>query len=198
LAGMPSVFLRLAGCNLRCSFCDTEEALQGGSRISVLELGRRILEAQGRRRNLVITGGEPLLQAQGLELLLSEVIHRFLWVEVETNGTLPPLGIPGLRYNVSPKLSNSGETYSKRIREENLRRFLGLSSIFKFVIRGREDVEEVLSLVEKVGIPGERVYLMPMAASLEDLKTRAPEVALLAVEHGFRYSDRFHLRLSMP
>ncbi len=195
---MPSVFLRLAGCNLRCTFCDTQEALSGGVKFSLSEVKKRILELRGSRSNLVVTGGEPLLQAKALEVLLPELLRHFSWAEMETNGTLPPLKVPGLRYNVSPKLSNSGEPYSRRIKEVILKEFLRLPAIFKFVIKDRSDLPEVLSLAEKVGIPSERIWLMPMASTARELELRASDVALLALEYGFRYCDRLHLRLSLP
>ncbi len=198
MSGVPSVFLRLAGCNLRCAFCDTEEALSGGNKYSLREVREKILSLQGSRRNLVVTGGEPLLQAKALEVLLPEMLGRFSQVEVETNGTLPPLRVPGLRYNVSPKLSNSGEPFPKRIKEGILKEFLELPSVFKFVIKDRSHLEEVLSLAERIGIPPHRIWLMPMARSRKELEEMALEVALLALEYGFRYSDRLHLRLSLP
>ncbi len=198
-AGVPSVFLRLAGCNLRCSYCDTPEALGKGSGLEVNEVVRKTVELASRAENLVITGGEPLLQTRVLELFLDEVLGFFPYVEIETNGTLPPLKIKsGIHYNVSPKLSNSGEKEEKRLRLDVLREFSGLPSIFKFVVKEREDVEEVARLVSALNIPGSRIYLMPMARNAKELMTRARGVALLALEYGFRYSDRLHLRLSLP
>ncbi len=198
-AGIPSVFLRLAGCNLRCSYCDTPEALGKGSGLEVNEVVRKTVELASRAENLVITGGEPLLQARVLELFLDEALRFFPYVEIETNGTLPPLKIKsGIHYNVSPKLSNSGEKEEKRLRLDVLREFSRLPSIFKFVVKEREDVEEVKHLASALNIPGNRIYLMPMARDLRELRGRAREVALLAMEYGFRYSDRLHLRLSLP
>lgn len=198
-AGVPSVFLRLAGCNLRCSYCDTPEALGKGGGLEVNEVVRKTVELASRAENLVITGGEPLLQTRVLELFLEEALGFFPYVEIETNGTLPPLKIKsGIHYNVSPKLSNSGEKEEKRLRLDVLREFSGLPSIFKFVVKEREDVEEVAHLASALNIPGSRIYLMPMARDLRELRGRAREVALLAMEYGFRYSDRLHLRLSLP
>ncbi len=198
-AGVPSVFLRLAGCNLRCSYCDTPEALERGRKISVVKLKEEILSLSDRAQNLVITGGEPLLQSRGLGILIEEVLPHFPSVEVETNGTLPPLKInPGVFYNVSPKLSNSGMSRDTGLRLKVLREFLPLPSIFKFVVVNREDVEEVSELVRKLEIPASRVFLMPQAKGLKELEERAKQVALLALEYGFSYSDRLHLRLSLP
>ncbi len=198
-AGVPSVFLRLAGCNLRCSFCDTPQALEKGKGLPVEEVVKRVVDVAPGVKNLVITGGEPLLQIPALEFFLEKIFPFFYYVEIETNGTLSPLKIKSeIHYNVSPKLSNSGEKRERRLNLDVLREFSGLPSFFKFVVKDREDVEEVVSLASVLNIPKSRIYLMPMARNASDLSTRARGVALLAMEYGFRYSDRLHLRLSLP
>lgn len=198
LTGTPSVFLRMAGCNLRCSFCDTLEALNGGVLISIEELAEKILSMKGNRNNLVITGGEPLLQARALEGLLSKIKGSFLSVEVETNGTLTPPPIPWLYFNVSPKLSNSGIPRDQTIKPEIIREYTPLKSIFKFVVEKEDDLKEILEISNMLKIEPHRIYLMPMASSLTELENRAPIVANLSLKYGFRYSDRLHLRLSIP
>jgi len=165
----------------------------------VEEVVKRVVDVAPGVKNLVITGGEPLLQIPALEFFLEKIFPFFYYVEIETNGTLSPLKIKSeIHYNVSPKLSNSGEKRERRLNLDVLREFSGLPSFFKFVVKDREDVEEVVSLASVLNIPKSRIYLMPMARNASDLSTRARGVALLAMEYGFRYSDRLHLRLSLP
>src|SRR5690606_33351346 len=116
-AGLPCLFVRLATCNLSCGFCDTayswdfdchdyEHAVREQT---VAELGERIATARSDR--LVLTGGEPLLQQKAVVELFKQLTSR-LFIEVETNGTVPPLPELAARvnqWNVSPKLANSGE-----------------------------------------------------------------------------------------
>ena len=94
-AGAPAIFLRLAGCNLKCSFCDTPYTWDA----TRFDLGREsnslsiaeIVDSLGRfgSQRLVVTGGEPLLQQRALEELLRELPECFI-VEIETNGTITP------------------------------------------------------------------------------------------------------------
>ena len=108
--GRPSVFVRFAGCNLRCKWCDTKYAWAGGHDITVDEL-YRIVTAQGFEEDaLVLTGGEPLLQDHGE---LTEFLNKtdFFPMMVETNGTIKPsdglLEVVDV-WSISPKLRNSG------------------------------------------------------------------------------------------
>ena len=83
--GRPCTFIRLAGCNLRCSWCDTGYAREGGSEMTAAEIFSRVVELQGR---LCITGGEPLLQDEELLPLLARLSGHGFAIEIETNGTI--------------------------------------------------------------------------------------------------------------
>src|SRR5581483_5723976 len=155
-AGRPSVFLRLAYCNLRCSWCDTRytwdwqnyDPQREVSEYSIAQLDAALNEFESE--NLVLTGGEPLLQQDRIEVLLERQSRRGRRIEVETNGTiLPTLQMEGLvnQWNVSPKLENSGETAARRrilsvldAYRKNERAF------FKFAIQSPSDVIEVEKL----------------------------------------------------
>ncbi|MBN1939519.1 MAG: 7-carboxy-7-deazaguanine synthase QueE [Candidatus Aminicenantes bacterium] len=87
--GRPTIFIRLSGCNLRCPFCDTKNAWQGGRPMSVAAIGTRVKSLRGRRPGdwICLTGGEPLDQDIGP---LVERLHRSGFrIQVETNGTIP-------------------------------------------------------------------------------------------------------------
>lgn len=210
--GTPAAFVRLGGCNLACSYCDTPYTwderrfeLEKELTAEPLEkLERFLLEkAPGR---VIFTGGEPLIQQRKLVALLSRVDSVWcdqksdtLFVEVETNGTIEPCEELRQRvnqWNVSPKLAGSGESLGRRRRLAVLRSFAELSgAFFKFVVTSREDVKEVAELRRLLGLSGSRVLLMPEAESPAGLEQRSPQVAAWALEAGVRFSTRLHLQL---
>ena len=201
-AGEPCVFLRLAYCNLRCSWCDTayswdfqRYSLAEETRVeAVNELARRI-ESFGLAR-LVLTGGEPLIQARGLTALLA-LLPEDWSVEVETNGTLlppPELLRRVTQWNAAPKLSNSGETLERRFRPDVLAVLLATERAYlKLVIASVVDADEAEALLSSLGWPRERVLFMPQAATRNELATRAPLVHAEALRRGVRYSPRLHV-----
>ena len=201
--GRPALFLRLAGCNLSCSWCDTKYAWFGGEELGVDLVAERVLGMLRRFRGvslLVVTGGEPLLQSEELVELLSRLRRElpYLEVEVETNGTVDPREVLTYvdRLIVSPKLSNSGLPEEVRRVSEGVVEAIhtyGDRVYVKIVVEGPEDSEEVLKVVEELGVRRDRVYLMPQASNLEELRRRLPAVVEMAVEYGFRVSDRLQL-----
>ncbi|MDI6851578.1 MAG: 7-carboxy-7-deazaguanine synthase QueE, partial [bacterium] len=156
--GAPSVFVRFGGCNLRCTFCDTAyssfpEYADNWVSLEVGEIVNKIHEIRGSAYNLVLTGGEPLLQQKALRELIGKVQSFFPSIEIETNGTIFPTElykIPNISYNVSVKLTNSGVKEGQRIVNEPLNFFSNYErAYFKFVVEDERDVTEVLNIVEK-------------------------------------------------
>ena len=203
LAGVPSMFIRTSGCNLRCRWCDTPYTswLPEGSRRSVADLVR---EAKGARlRHVVITGGEPLLQRE-LGALTRELRAVGLHVTVETAGTLAP-DFECDFLSLSPKTANSDPQGGWLERHRRLRTGLGTTRVLldrfpehqlKFVVQDRDDLPEVVEVLDRLApVDSERVILMPEGRSSEEVASRAPMVAALCVEHGFRYTPRLHLDL---
>ena len=173
--------------------------------------------------HLVITGGEPLLKGfqQGVFELMAHPDLLTRYVTIETNGTqifspydyfaghnymFPDhhrkFGVnknAGITWSVSPKLSNSGESWSEAIRPEALASYNAWPYSYlylKFVIRGEYDlveVEQAISEYDKAGVNICAVYLMPEGAvdhQMEELK-----IAKIALKHGYKYSPRLHLNL---
>lgn len=212
-AGMPVAFMRLSRCNLACIWCDTAYTwrFQGDERphrdglaferranqlvMTEEEVAARILALAQRR--LVITGGEPLLQASALARLLD--LLPDMAVEVETNGTTtapPRLDIRIDQYNVSPKLDHSGNPGRLALLPERLDAYAtDPRAWFKFVIAEPADVEEVLALHARHRFRRDHVFLMPEGTDSETLRTRERWLAPLCLEHGFRLSDRLHIHL---
>lgn len=132
--GLPCVFVRLTGCNLRCVWCDTAYAFHDGSRMSVADV---VQEVDRHGCGLVeVTGGEPLLQPDVLPLM-TELLGRGYRVLLETGGSLPIETVPaGVIRIVDVKCPGSGECPKNRW--ENLA-FLRPEDELKFVLRDRED-----------------------------------------------------------
>ena len=210
---MPVAFVRLSRCNLACVWCDTaytwhweddERPHRAGKTfdrkanqiaLDVADVAGRI-DALGQDR-LVITGGEPLLQAGALGDLLE--LLPDMTVEIETNGTVkapPRLDIRIDQYNVSPKLAHSGNDRELALIPERLDFYAtDPRAFFKFVIAAPSDVDEVLALKDRYRFPAGQVFLMPEGTDTETLRTREQWLAPICVEHGFRMSDRLHIHL---
>lgn len=190
--GTPAVFLRLSGCNLHCSWCDTRYSWLSGCELSEAEVAARVLSYDCS--SLVITGGEPLLQAADIENLLA-LLPAEMHVEVETNGTLPPTPVLAERvnqWNVSPKLAHSGNSPEQAICPAALADFVATERAwFKFVVSSEEDWPAIAAL----NLPQQRIILMPCAATRADLTAARPIVAELCLRHRVRLGDRLHVVL---
>jgi len=194
--GKPSTFIRLAGCPLRCSWCDTRYSwdVNAGKWMSVRDI---VSEASllGIRRHVVITGGEPLIWVRrGLEELACAFRDLGAEVEVETSGVRPPS--PELLscvdyFDVSPKLPNSGLPMS--VAETALRNYAKISNAwFKFVVADRRDVELAYELARRFGVL-ERAMVMPLANNGDELGRRLREIWFEAVKLGIRVTTRMHV-----
>ena len=220
--GAPAVFVRLSLCNLHCVWCDTDhtwnfegtpwkhekDGVAGYAKHRkedvIIEMSPNEVAEIVRgfcRRRVVLTGGEPLLhEAELVELMAALSKDGEEWFfEVETNGTkMPGAGFLGLigQINVSPKLANSGMGEELRLKPTVL---AGLAATgkawFKFVVRDERDITEIRSLMERAGIPGNRVILMPEGRTVEALDSTAAWLAERCRDLGFRLSDRLHVRL---
>lgn len=214
--GKPTVFARLSDCNLQCSWCDTpqtwaftpkraeqhDEGIQYDKAVeqTYVEIGDAVRNIDGYpMKRLVITGGEPMMQQRGILELVRGLRKESpnYWVEIETNGTIAPT--PELaeevdQFNVSVKLSNSGNPEPRRLKEKALTAFAGLGNAdFKFVVFGDEDLPEILDLVDTYNIPPERVFLMPEGRTEEEVKRHQTELVELAKKEGFNVTTRLHI-----
>jgi organic radical activating enzyme len=202
--GTPCLFIRLAHCNLTCAWCDTKYTWDFANYdyasevrvVPVSELARRVQGAASA--HLVITGGEPLLQQRRL-VELCAALDPGVFIEVETNGTVPPLPALSARidqWNVSPKLAHAGDEQSLRIRPAALTAFRDTGRAWlKLVVDSAADLVEIAELVSQLNWPKNRVLLMPQAATRDELGARFPEVQSWAAERGFGCSTRLHVEL---
>jgi organic radical activating enzyme len=203
-AGIPSTFLRLAVCNLRCSWCDTAytwdwERFERAEQTMELGAAEAVWRVTALApQNVVITGGEPLIQRRQLVSVVEELLRAGLRVEVETNGTISPGELAPLvsQWNVSPKLASSGNERLKTLREDVLREFASLeTSWFKFVVSSAGDVDEAAAIAAGAGMPSARVILMPEGRTPAELTERGRWLAEECTARGFRFSTRLHIYL---
>jgi 7-carboxy-7-deazaguanine synthase len=199
--GQPCSFLRLAGCNLTCSWCDTDYSWNW-RKYRVREETKTyplaaLVERFATTRRLVITGGEPLLQQRALSTLLAS-LPPSLVVEVETNGTIAPAQALLERvdqWNVSPKLSHGGDPEHRRIVPGALAALLGTGRAWlKLVVANSgTDLSEVSRLVAVSSWPQERIFLMPECRNASQLQAATPALVDACISHGYSFSSRLHL-----
>ena len=200
--GQPSTFVRLAVCNLRCSWCDTAYTWDWSKFTRAEQVMSLPVDAVVGAvttlapRRVVITGGEPLLQRRQLLPFATMLKERGYWLEVETNGTVLPAGLETVidQFNVSPKLLHSGNEGLARLRPGPLRWFAkDPRAFFKFVVQAGSDLAEVEALRDDYALPPERVILMPEGRTAEELRERSPWLAEVCAERGYRFSTRLHI-----
>ncbi len=219
LAGTPSLFLRLAGCNMACRWrnedhkvviCDTPHALQTPLAHEVLldEILKKIFLHRGNIRHLVITGGEPLLQASALQELLEglRTAKRQFHITVESNGSLfTPALLPYVDlWSFSPKI-NATFVPEKRISTEQY--LLSLDAWLhevqlpaqiqlKFVVGAKDDEHTLLDFLSQLHLrSSDIVMLMPLGATPEELSVSTPVALEMAIRHGFRFAPRLQIML---
>ncbi|MGJ8655496.1 MAG: 7-carboxy-7-deazaguanine synthase QueE [Akkermansiaceae bacterium] len=215
--GVPSIFIRSSLCNLHCSWCDTDYTWnwegtpwhhETGKKYSKQEYITTLdtqevadLVASYPCKNVILTGGEPLLQQPAwtelIQILSSQdPYYRF---EIETNGTQIPTDFMDTavdQWNVSAKLSNSGNDEKLRINPDALRYFANKSNAwFKFVIQTQTDLAEVQHLEQTYHLPKSKILLMPEGRTEAALQQKRLWLADICRDQGYRFSDRLHIQL---
>lgn len=198
--GTPSIFLRLAMCNLHCSWCDTKYTWKEGE----LDYREKPLEEviqsiQHLREgkiitNLVITGGEPLLQQKNLVRLLADERLADMSIEFETNGSqrlLPTMELfkNRLNFNISPKLEDSGNKPYKVNFYAN--------SVLKFVYVSQESEEFIDRFLDenKKEIGDMPIFIMPEGISAQAFAGKTQDAMNYCMKKGFRFTPRLHIYL---
>lgn len=215
-AGVPTVFIRTSGCNLRCWFCDSYHTSWEpvGARRDVSSIVQEI-KSHEQATHVVLTGGEPLIHNESKELL-TRLADEGYHTTVETNGTIF-IQAPVNLMSISPKLSSStptpiadpkGSGEFEDQHEDNRIEMSALSRLvdeyetqIKFVVTGESDIPEIRGLVDSIrshtsrDVSDNEVLLMPEGITREELEGKRTDVAELAMEHGFRYTPRLHVNL---
>jgi 7-carboxy-7-deazaguanine synthase len=150
-AGVPCVFVRLTGCNLRCSWCDSEYAFHGGRRMSLEEVMAKVEQLSPNRGLVEITGGEPMLQERDVLPLMQRLLDTGYSILLETSGERPLDRVPPAVIKiVDVKCPNSGEPETFRL--ENLETLTPHDEV-KFVLSDRVDYEFALDFTRRHNLP---------------------------------------------
>lgn len=208
LAGVPSVFVRTSGCNLRCVWCDTPYASWNptGTQHDVADLLEKILAYPAQ--HVVLTGGEPMV-AKGIEILAAELRSNGKHITIETAGTIAPQGIACDLASLSPKLAHSTPSEEQagpwatrheatRWQPDVIRAWINHCDYqLKFVVRHDQDVIELMELLDSsnIQVPAHKILLMPEGIDASILKQSALTVSELCKRYGFRYTPRLHIDL---
>lgn len=210
LTGIPSVFIRTSGCNLRCRWCDTRYASwePEGENLGIEEIVDRVRKFDSAR-HCVVTGGEPMV-AKGINELLAALKEDGYHLTIETAATVPSEGIACDLASLSPKLSNStpepGEIEEgwiekheqRRLQPEVVREWIDRYPFqLKFVVSDAQDLEEIEDQLEKVGeeIPPHKILLMPEGITAGAIRGRDESLIDLCKDRGYRYCNRLHIEI---
>lgn len=208
LTGVPSVFVRTSGCNLRCNWCDTPYASWSpeGKQMGVEEIIAAVRTHPAR--HVVLTGGEPMV-AREIRELAAALKQLGYHVTIETAATIAPAGIACDLASLSPKLKNSApdarledawhqKHEALRWQPEIVRAWVaGYDFQLKFVVAQPGDVAEIETMLASLGreIPRAKVLLMPEGVTVEALRAKAGWLGELCKACGYRYAPRLHIEL---
>ncbi len=199
------MFVRLTGCNLRCTWCDTPYTSwePQGEEMTIAEILARV-QATGAQ-HVVVTGGEPMLFPEVVDLT-RELTQLGLHITIETAGTVDQPVECDLM-SISPKLGNSTPrerdggrwaTQHARLRFQPvvLKRLIrDYEYQLKFVVSQPGDLKELNAICSAIGAARDRVLLMPEGITPEVLRERATWLVDVCKSEGFRYSPRLHIEL---
>ena len=218
--GQPSVFMRLAMCNLTCKAftsddspfgCDSYISWSIKNKMSFEDIfammedpANNFVEHLRNRAIFKITGGEPLIQQNQLLKFMRAFVEKYKFlprIDFETNATLTPDQAWKTEFNAtfttSPKLTSNGDPEEKTYKPDVLRWHADNNSGFKFVINRSEDIEEIWAKYvddyEGINVPLQRIWFMPCCGSRQEHIKAAPAVAEYAKSMHVNFSPRMHL-----
>jgi len=207
LAGVPSIFIRTSGCNLRCHWCDTPYASwkPEGPEMSIKEILKKLTE--WNCDHVVLTGGEPMI-APDLPELATALKKQKKHITIETAGTILPNSIPCDLASISPKLSNSTPSSERepawakkhevaRLQPEVISEWIRKYPFqLKFVVSSENDLAEIKHLLSRLPpVPLPQILLMPEGIDVKTLAARSPWLVDICKREGFRFCPRLHIEL---
>lgn len=205
LIGVPSVFVRTSGCNLRCTWCDTPYTSwqPKGEQLSIDDIIGQV--ASFPASHVVVTGGEPMIAPEIVDLT-RRLNRAKLHITIETAGTFyAPVECHLM--SISPKLKNSTPHTREngrwaavherlRFQPEVLKKLMTEYPFqLKFVVASREDLKEIATVRRDFAVEPSNVILMPEGIEREILRDRGIWLAEVAKREGYRYSPRLHIDL---
>jgi 7-carboxy-7-deazaguanine synthase len=207
LAGVPSIFIRTSGCNLRCHWCDTPYASwkPEGPEISFEEILKKLTD--WNCDHVVLTGGEPMI-APDLPELATALKKQKKHITIETAGTILPNSISCDLASISPKLSNSTPSPERdpawakkheaiRLQPEVISKWIRKYPFqLKFVVSSELDLAEIKHLLSRLPpVPLPQILLMPEGIDVKTLATRSPWLVDICKREGFRFCPRLQIEL---
>lgn len=195
--GMPSLFIRTAGCNLNCSWCDTPRTrtTEGAQDMTIDTL---VEQAEASPlAHVVITGGEPTLYAEELSVLCDELHNTFKIITLETNATRF-VDCNANLVSLSPKLPGSQENGCEDTwHEDVIRQYMatGIMLQVKIVVADQSDAMEALIKLAPLNIPKPQVFLMPQARTCEEHLAVAEWLIPFCSQTGCRFGVRLQTLL---
>jgi len=204
LAGVPSVFVRVAGCPLRCRWCDTKYAWdkEAGQDYRIEEIVKTV--QKWACNFVVITGGEPMINPD-LPQLVQELKASGKHITIETAGIAFMPNMPCDLMSISPKLSNSTpEDHELAAAHEDSRLDIAVlrelidnyKYQLKFVVDSQDDLPEIQQTIEEIrNVDSGKVTLMPQAATRDELLAKSPMVAEMCKRTGFAFCQRLQILL---
>jgi len=192
--GLPAIFVRVTGCNLKCSFCDTKYALTEGTEMSMVDIIKQIKSYSCEL--IVFTGGEPLLYQDQVTELMESLLNTslFYFFEIETNGKITPtkrmLELVD-SWVVSPKLKNSG------VKPYELGDWIYSDDItvtLKFVVDKESDLHDISIYVDGMkAFDTNNIFLMPQATTTKEQEEKLPLIIDFAKKFGYRVTPRLQI-----
>lgn len=207
LVGVPSVFVRTSGCNLRCRWCDTPYASwkPEGQEMKAEQIVSAVIAHPAK--HVVVTGGEPMI-AVGMADLLMRLRDAGKHITIETAGTVAPSGVACDLASISPKLSNSTPTLAEagttwverheatRLKPDVLQQWCADYNVqLKFVISTERDLDEMRTIIEPLPVAPAQVMIMAEGTSVEAIRSRSAMLVEACKKFGWRYSPRLHIDL---
>lgn len=208
LTGVPSVFVRTSGCNLRCNWCDTMYASWNpeGAEMSADQIVTEVMKYPAQ--HCVLTGGEPMV-AKGIRELAKALRSAGKHITIETAATVLPDGVACNLASLSPKLRNSApdtrlsEAWRQKheqlhLQPEVIREWLDHYPFqLKFVVTSDADLDEIHLLLGQLDrkIPSVKILVMPEGTSTKVLRGRDESLVELCKRYGYRYCNRLHIEL---
>ena len=204
LAGVPSVFIRLAGCPLRCQWCDTKYAWSddAGKAYTIDKLIGEI--SPFPTEHVVVTGGEPMVDPE-VPVLINALAKKDMHITVETSGIEYLPSLPCNLMSISPKMSNSTPSDPEHAKHHEKNRFDAavLQELIdnyeyqlKFVVDKPEDLDEIADCMGQLdNLNPYNVFLMPQATNKDEYLTKSQMVAAVCKQTGFAMSPRLQVML---
>ncbi len=197
LAGVPSVFIRIVGCPLRCKFCDTYYAAksESGKKMTITQIVKHVKKYPAK--HIVITGGEPMICPN-----LAQVCNALkkYHITIETAGINSISGLKCDLMSISPKLSNAYLKSSDKnlyLKIDELKKLIdNYNYQLKFVIDKTNDIKELNKVLSQLkNVDRTKVMLMSQAKNLSEYIRKGRLTAELCKKYNFVFSPRLHIML---